>query len=271
MNTRKRPVLSPELIDVIVDFAHNDRSVLLNCSLVSGVFLLSSCFHLFEHLHLQYSQWTLFFNLLESPLSTISHIQHMMLDFENNRADLLSIFIHLHGLGLRSLLLARMQIENWIDSDWESTWFTDLKKLTITHGYFPNPSHMFNIALKFKSVEHLHILQPQFKRTPSAPDHHLPVIRNSAVLFWTILELHFWGWGASETLIWLTMQQGLLALQHIAMTGLRLKDFVHIGKILRSLGPRLEYLELQLPGRPLGTSTCYISCIRRGSLPLLTR
>jgi hypothetical protein len=263
MATRKRPVLSPELIDLIVDFAHDDRSILLNCSLVSGVFLLSSRFHLFERLHLRHLQWTHFFNLLESPLSTITHIRYMILDFEYNHADLHSIFIRLQGLGLHSILLARMQIENSINLDWDITGFTGLKTLTITRGYFPNPSYMFDIALKFKSVEHLRILQPNFNRTlarTSAPDRHLSVTCNFTVPLWRILELHFWA-PASETFIWLTMQPGLLALQNIAMTGLYSEDFVSAGKFLRSLGPRLNYLELQLPSTPLGMSTCYISYI----------
>jgi hypothetical protein len=256
MGTRK-PVLSPELIDVIVDFSHNDRKVLLNCGLVSGVFLLSSRFHLFEQLHLRHSQWTFFFNLLESPLCTITHVRHMTLDFEDNRVDLLSIFIRLQGLGPRSLVLARMQIEDCINSDREITGFAGLKKLTITRGNFPNPSHMFDIVLKFKSVEHLRILQPNLNSTLS--DRHLPVTRSSTVLLWKILELDFWA-PASETLIWLTMQP-LLALQHIAMTRLCSQDFASAGKFLRSLSRQLVYLELQLPWTPLGMSTCYISCI----------
>ncbi|KIM76156.1 hypothetical protein PILCRDRAFT_656109 [Piloderma croceum F 1598] len=255
MDTRKRPVLSPELIDLIVDFVHDDRSILLNCSLVSGVLLLSSRFHLFERLHLRHLQWTHFFNLLESPLSTITHIRYMILDFEYNHADLHSIFIRLQGLGLHSILLARMQIENSINLDWDITGFTGLKSLTITRGYFPDPSYMFDIALKFKSVEHLRISHPNFNpalaRT-SAPDRHLPVTRNSTVPLWRILELHFWApASAPETFIWLTMQPGLLALQNIAMTGLYSEDFVSAGKYLRYLGPQLNYLEMQLPPTPL--------------------
>ena len=259
MGTSK-PVLSPELIDVIVDFSHKDRRVLLNCGLVSGVFLLSSRFHLFEKLHLRHSQWTSFFNLLESPLSTITHIRHMILDFENNCVDLLSIFIRLQGLGLCSLWLARMRIEDCIDSDREITGFTGLKKLTITRGNFRNASHMFDIASKFKSVEHLRIVSPNLNLTSSTPDRHLPVTHSSTVLLWKILELHFWA-PASQAFIWLTMQPDLPTLQHIAMTGLYPQDFASAGKFLRYLGRQLIYLELQLPPVPLGMSTCYISCI----------
>jgi len=262
MSTHKHPVLSPELIDVIVDFAHDDRSFLLNCSLVSSAFLPSSRFHLFEQLHLRHSQLAEFFDLLESPLSTITHIQYMILDFEYKHADLPSTLIRLQNLGLRSMLLARIQVDNYINLEWDFTGFASLKKLTITRGWFPSPSHMFDIVLKFKSVEHLHIIQPRFNRTVSTismSDRKLPVSRNSTVPLWRILELHFWA-PAYETFAWLTMQPDLPVLQNIAITGLYAEDFASAGKFLQSLGPRLNYLELQLPTTPLSKSIC-ISCI----------
>jgi hypothetical protein len=186
----------------------------------------------------------------------------MILDFEYKHADLPSTLIRLQNLGLRSMLLARIQVDNYINLEWDFTGFASLKKLTITRGWFPSPSHMFDIMLKFKSVEHLRIIQPCFNRTVSTismSDRKLPVSRNSTVPLWRILELHFWAL-AYETFAWLTMQPDLPVLQNIAITGLYAEDFASAGKFLQSLGPRLNYLELQLPTTPLSKSIC-ISCI----------
>jgi hypothetical protein len=160
-----------------VDYAHDDRGSLLNCSLASRLFLPSARFYLFERLHLQSSTWARFFDLIESPLSTITRIWFIGLDFEDNRMDflstlpwpprptgleLLSIMTRLQGLGLRSVLLRNMKIEQYINLDSEITGFDDLKQLTITRGHFPDPSHMFDIILKFKAVDHLCMRQSIF-------------------------------------------------------------------------------------------------------------
>jgi len=194
-STGKRLFLSQELIDIIVDHTHNDRSTLLNCSLASRLFLSSSRFHLFERLHLQFPRWAHFFDLLESPLSTIAHVRFIRLDFEDNDTDLFAITTRLHGLRLHSLSLANMRIEQCIDLDGEIIGFGDLKQLTVTRGYFPNPSHMFDIMSKFKCVEHLCLRLPSFNRNlaGTSADHHLSVTHSSTVLFWRILELHCWG------------------------------------------------------------------------------
>jgi hypothetical protein len=50
--TCKQLILCQELIDIIIDHAHNDHDVLLNCSLASRIFLASSRLYLFERLRL---------------------------------------------------------------------------------------------------------------------------------------------------------------------------------------------------------------------------
>ena len=76
----ERSVLCQELIDIIVDYAHDDRGSLLNCSLASRLFLLLLSLRTAASPVLN----------TESPLSTITRIWFIGLDFEDNRMDFLS-------------------------------------------------------------------------------------------------------------------------------------------------------------------------------------
>ena len=245
-----RLVLYQELIDMVVDYAYNDHDTLLNCSLASPLFLPSSRFHLFEELHLLSSRWAHFFDLLKSPLSTITRIQFVGLDFEDNRPDFHFVLTSLRGLGLLSITLANMRVEQCINLNWEIIGFSNLNQLTIKGGYFLDASHMFDIVSKFKSVEHLRLRQPMFNHTlTDTPTDHgchdYSVDPKSPVRLWRTFELHNWDL-ACAPLFWLTLQSNISGLQTIVLTELESEDFALVGKLLRTLGPQLNYLELQL-------------------------
>ena len=263
IDTCKRLLLSPELIDIIVDYAHDDFDTLLNYSLASRLFLPSSRFHLFEWLDLKSSQWAEFFDLLDSPLSTITHIQSINLDFEGKMPDLLSIVTRLHGFGLHSITLDNMRIEQPINLDWEIIELVGLRKLSIERGNFSDPSHTFDIISRFKNVEHLclHFCIFHGLADTSADIPHHP-IRNSTVPFWKIFELHVWDKNCYyETFSWLTVQPDISALETVVLTGFSPEDFVVVGNFLRVLGPQLKYLELQLTSTVLGMSCFLHFCI----------
>ena len=253
--TCKQLVLCQELIDIIIDHAHDDRDVLLNCSLASRIFLPSTRLYLFERLHLQASHWDDFFNLLRLPLATITHVQFITLNFESrSHPDPLSVITYLHGLRLYSIALVNMHVRNQNYLDHEFTGFDDLRRLHITHGYFTNPIQMFDIISKFTGVEHLCLGPLDFTHNivaPSTNDHP----HKSTAHFWKIFEQHDLA-AHFEILVWLTQQPDLSALQTIALTGLEAQDFDVVGKLLRALGSQLKYLELQLPGTRIGMSTC---------------
>lgn len=245
MGTRKAPaILCQELIDIIVDYNHSDHATLISCSLTSHLFLPSSRFHLFSRLCLRPSQWTPFFDLLESSLSTITHVQFIKIDFERGGPELLSILTRLQGLRLHSLLLANMQIRQHTDFEWELTGFVGLKKLIIKRSVFSTPSNMFHIISKFSSVEHLFICQTDYTGDIATSDHHA-VTRNSIPLSWRTFELHCWS-DCAGVLTWLTVQPDILALRTVVLTGLMVANWKPVGNLLRALGARLEYLELQL-------------------------
>jgi hypothetical protein len=260
IDTCNRLLLSQELIDIIVDYAHDDFDILLNCSLASRLFLPSSRLHLFEQLELRSSRWAEFFDLLDSPLSTITHVWSIKLDFEDKTPDLPSIMTLLHDLGLHSITLDKMRIEQPINLDWEIVELVGLRKLSITCGDFPDPSHMFDIISRFKTVEHLSLHCCSFHRLNGLTDIHLP-IHNFTAPFWRIIELHGEWDDPYEIFTWLTMQPDITALETVVLTRFEPEDFITAGNFLRALGPQLKYLELQLTSTVLGMSSLLHSCI----------
>jgi hypothetical protein len=247
-----------ELIDIVVDYIRNDYKILLNCSLASRLFLPSSRFHLFQELHLQASRCHLFFDLLESPLSTITHIQLITLDFEKIfNPDILSILTRVQFLrGLHSLSLKNLKIKRYVNLDGEITGFVDLKKLTITHSCFPDVFNMFNIISKFKGIEHLWLARLDFKgnpgRTPTDIGHLVTRKYTNTVPTWRILELYGSEPGP-DFFRFLTAQPDTITLQTVVLTLLDSEDFIAAGKFLRVCS-ELKYLELQLAPSRLGTS-----------------
>jgi len=117
----------------------------------------------------------------------------------------------------------------------------------------------------FKSVEHLRLRLPSFKRyllprniPADIPDCSMAC--NATVSVWRTFELVYWH-TAWETLSWLTPQPGIAMIQTVVLTRLELEDFDAAGKFFRALGPQLKYLELQLASTTLSTSTRYIFCL----------
>jgi hypothetical protein len=275
MDTRKTlSILCQELIDIIVDYFHDDYTTLISCSLTSRLFLPSSRFHLFKRLYISPSQWTPFFDLLKSPLSTITHVQYIKIDFEDGGPHLLSILTRLQSLHLRSLTLKHIRIKDYTDFDLEIAGFIGLKELTITRSNLFSPSNLFKIISKFTSVKHVRLTRIDYDRklrlARTSPDDHHLMVHNSALPMCKTFEYQGWSDPAEITITWLIMQPDISSLRAIVLTDLMSEDLVSVGNLLRVLGPQLEYLELQLPGDSYSMLTCpYVrpSC-RRKLLPL---
>lgn len=187
-------VLCQELIDTIIDYTWDDRDVLINCCLASGLFLPSARRHLFEQITLSYFQWTPFLNLLESPHSTINRIDFITLDFEC-RSDfqnvLYRIMMRLRGLRTRRLSFSNMQIELPIGSGWEIAGLTsNIKILSLHHPHSTNTLHLFNIFSKFKNLEHLHLFIGRYEHL--SPDQNHPVdCKSTVTTIWRTLIRYY--------------------------------------------------------------------------------
>lgn len=249
MSSPKRLFLCQELIDVIVDYAHNDFDTLLSCSLASRHFVPSSRYHLFERMRLLSSQWTDFFDIIESPLSTITRVRIARADFKNQSQDLRSIMTRLQNLRPHSLSLANIQLEQSLDLCWETTGFSDLTRLTIIRSLFSNPFHLIDMisrlgALKHLCLFHLYFHSSKTVEPSSGYDHHI-MGRKPTVPLLRTFELHFSSC-VPEILALTQTQLDISALHTVALTPLYSKSLAPVGKFLRVLGPLLIHLELQL-------------------------
>jgi len=198
---------------------------------------------------------------LESPLSTITHVWMVELDFAETDLDsphhtFCLAMPHLQGLWTHLLSLANMLAAQWINLDMETTGFTSLKMLTIKHVRFTDIYHILNTISKFRSMEHLNLCGINFNCYILVDDCH-PVARKSAKPSWRVLELHY-PEHAYKVLTLLPIQVDISALQTVVLTGLDLRDIASAGIFLRILGPQLKHLELQLTSLPmLSKSRCY--------------
>jgi hypothetical protein len=66
-NAGARPVLSPELFDIIIDYLHGEKHALAACALVCSQFLPTSRYHLFGNLFVFAHRADAFVELLRSP------------------------------------------------------------------------------------------------------------------------------------------------------------------------------------------------------------
>lgn len=112
------PFLFPEIIDVIVDNLHTDKSSLRACGLTARTWLPSSRYHLFAKVTLRPSNILSFTKLLEYPLNNIAPmVRHLAVELETDKENTIlgaslvlpllpSITAHLRMI--KSLSLARI-------------------------------------------------------------------------------------------------------------------------------------------------------------------
>ena len=211
MRARKqRLVLCQELIDLIVDYAHDDFDTLISCSLASRVFLPSSRFHLFKRQCCRLSQWARFFDLIKSPLSTITRIRIVKVEFEDpltQRQDLQpSIMTGLQNLRPHSLSLVNVLQSHSLDLPHEITGFSNLTQLSIVRSTLPNPFHIFDIISKLRALEHICLFHLSFNHhrknlTDRRPSHCCPkfyrsVVKNARMALY-LLHSRYFGFDSS--------------------------------------------------------------------------
>lgn len=102
----------PELVDIIIDYLHDDRRSLASCALVAHQWVPSSRHHLFASVTLPSTRWLRFLELLDSSFTTISpHVRALTLtDDQENLEPLTQSIAHLatHLLAITSLSLEMM-------------------------------------------------------------------------------------------------------------------------------------------------------------------
>lgn len=193
------------------------------------------------------SKWADFLNIVESPLSTITHIH--IVRVEGQGLDLHSIMTRLQHLRPHSLSLAEMQCMQCNGLDQKITGFCDLTRLTIMRSSFPGPFVFIDMISKLRALKHLCLFHLYFRvdhdtvKHSSADDHYL-VEHSSTAPSLETLELHFCS--IPEVLALVQTRLDISALHNVAFTDVTLRSLAPVGRFLCSLGPLLIHLELQL-------------------------
>lgn len=273
MISLKQLSLSQELIDMVVDYAHNNFNTLISCSLASRHFVQCSRYHLFERLRLSSSRLVDFFDVIESPISTITRVRIVRVDFDRRSHDFSSIITRLQILRPHSLSLTNMGREQTLDLDLDTAGFSDLKRLTITRSIFSELSLTIDMVSKLRALEHLCLFHAYFdcytiKHSP-ADDHYL-VGRSSPAPLLKTFELHFCN-RIPEIFASIQTHLDVSALHTVAFSDVTSRRLATVGAFLRGLGPLLIHLELQLGADIItGKSRRYLILHGRDNLLLLS-
>ena len=266
MRARKQLlVLCQELIDIIVDYAHNDFGTLLNCSLASRVFLPSSRFHLFKRRRLRFSQWAHFFDLIKSPLSTITRIRTIrswIWEYSDSKSGSSTLDHDWSTKPQATRVIARKRIT--FTKPRFTTWDRRIfQSNTAVHCafVFPQPLPYTRYNIKVESFGAHTPVPPQFwspknlnNRRPShcCPKFYRSVVKNARMALY-LLHSRYFGFDSSTNGHISTPNRGV----ERCILG-ELRPSWKVSSIFRP--SQLIHLELQLASANPRTSLCHIFC-----------
>ena len=233
------PTIPPELVDIILDYAHNDLSLLTACSLVCKTWFPSARYHIFNSATLDAQNASSFVQLLNAPLSTIPHFVRRIeaKDTYEGERWLSSLFPSLSVLPALTSVSITSSFDTTFSQDTLSTLasFDTLVELKLTECAFEDFSQVQKLLCSFPVLERLHLEadwpEPRgLTRTEGNPSPRLNEV--------------YLRCESSHVLTWLMMAPQVAPVSKLTLHGVDADDLPVVTRYLQNLGPALTHLTI---------------------------
>lgn len=250
MSESNRPILAAELIDIIVDFLHDDEQALAACSLACRVFLPAARLHLLARVHLRCDTRAKhvqkFLSFLHSP-SIEPYIQSLKIvgmqcahgwpprrwTQKRHNFDRLNSLPKLTSLSINHTSFDMKQFPTLVQP-----WCERITSLYMRDSGFHDFYNFVGFIALFTSLERL-VLNDTVWAKESADSGG----RVSSTLRALTLEESY----NRPILGWLLLHDPIPPLHTIVMTSSNWEELSVAGKVFRELGPSLRRLDLTFP------------------------
>jgi len=229
-----------ELVDIIIDYLHNDGGALRICALVCKNWIPCSRYHLFEKighcLYVDPESYTKLLRLFYTPCCTLVPFLHRLVIedrgyhyFQARKVvQLLNKLPELHAISMR---LHRAD-ETWHDAQCLFSGFTKITDVCIGGDY---SNYVLEVACSFPLLESLHLRVRGWKEGQVLYS-RVPIPR-------TLCILHMETATFIPALNWLVSADQMPALHTIRMSRAPWGDLPCIGKFLAVLGNTLLHFD----------------------------
>jgi len=267
-----------ELIDEIIDRINADIYSLMTCSTVSKAWLPRSRHHIFGRLCLQPSTSAKFFELVDSPLSTIApYVRHLVLTRTYGGGGQLWFPGVLPRLiTFTALLSCTLTLANFVPFKGDLTpifasSFRLLSHLALSRCRFKSFAQFTDVMCACPNLESFASTDLSWNADDAFSDpKHIRLSRHPL-----LRALNLCGDGKGAVLNWLRLGASPPRVSRLVITWLYLEDPECFGAFLRALGPSLVDLEMtvhsenSIPSRPVRYDALHPRLIRinRTTLP----
>lgn len=232
-----------ELIDMIIDYLHDDQRSLASCALVAYHWVQSSRYHLFASVSLSGFRWIRFLDLLDSPFTTIPpHVRALELTDCHNELESLdegiarlsnsNHLVAIDSLSLKMIDWRKLSLEFHIATLLSS--FQQITRLHLDHTSFRTEDDVVDLISSYPLLEELSmedvLCDSSSVRVVKLP----PSLR--------VIHVHL---GAMPRML-VDVLSGRNRLCVLSTVGMSIgpDDITLVGLFLRDFGSQLRHLEL---------------------------
>jgi len=233
------PTIPLELVDIILDYAHNDLPLLTACSLVCRAWFPSARYHIFYSASLDAQNAPFFARLLDAPLSTIPHFIRRIeaKDTYEGERWLSSLFPRLSVLPALTSVSIASSFDTTFSEDTLSTLasFDTLVELKLTECAFEDFAQVQKLLCSLPVLERLHLEADWPEPRQITPTDESPSPRLTEV---------YLRCEASHVLEWLMMAPQVAPVSKLTLHGVDADDLPTLTRYLQALGPALTHLTI---------------------------
>ena len=233
------PTIPPELVDIILDYAYNDLSLLTACSLVCRAWFPSARYHIFHNVSLNSQNASSFVRLLNAPLSTISHFTRRIeaKDTYEDERWLSSMFPCLSVLPALTSVSITSSFDTTFSEETLATLasFDTLVELKLAECAFEDFSQVQKLLCSFPVLEKLHLEADWPEPRQIAPTAGRPSPRLNEV---------YLRCESSHVLAWLITAPQVSPVSKLTLHGVDADDLPTLTRYLQILGPALTHLTI---------------------------
>lgn len=227
-----------ELVDVIIDYLHNDNDTLCTCALVCKRWVPSSRIHLTVKVGYHSAD---FLQLLDSPGCTfVPFLCRLRISDERVHCFHLHEVLHLVGRlpALHSIFIYLYHYDaTWHEAPDLFSKLTTITDLSIGGTCFDDPNDLFDLAFSLPSLRSLHLFGSYHLREDQVLSTRVPIPK-------PLCNLHLSTNNYTPVLRWLISNDQMPSLHTFRMDGLSWHELASVGLVLGMLGDALQHLEL---------------------------